>query len=149
MKFVSLDEAVSAGYLENWYIDSVASDRDPVWTEKHIEELTEDFIVIPKEALKKGVVLEIGVDLAKEEPKKPVNEPKVTMCRAWGMQMEIAKEVAREAIEALGLEDRDLVQINVRADMIVGGVVAEITERVDDTVRNYSYVSKKVGWNFK
>lgn len=33
--------------------------------------------------------------------------------------------------------------------MIVGGVVAEITERVDDTVRNYSYVSKKVGWNFK
>ena len=68
MKFVSLDEAVSAGYLENWYIDSVASDRDPVWTEKHIEELIEDFIVIPKEALKKGVVLEMGVDLAKEEP---------------------------------------------------------------------------------
>ena len=68
MKFVSLDEAVSAGYLENWYIDSVASDRDPVWTEKHIEELIEDFIVIPKEALKKGIVLETGVDLANEEP---------------------------------------------------------------------------------
>ena len=68
MKFVSLDEAVSAGYLENWYIDRVASDREPVWTENHIEELIEDFIVIPKEALKKGVVLEMGVDLAKEEP---------------------------------------------------------------------------------
>ena len=68
MKFVSLDEAVSAVYLESWYIDSVASDRDAVWTEKHIEELIEDFIVIPKEALKKGIVLETGVDLANEEP---------------------------------------------------------------------------------
>ena len=86
MKFVSLDEAVSAGYLENWYIDSVASDRDPVWTEKHIEELIEDFIVIPKEALKKGIVLETGVDLANEEPVSKRLRDDVVMVDECGME---------------------------------------------------------------
>lgn len=41
-------EAVDYGYLHNWFIDSVGAE-EPVWTEAHIEELLEGFIVIPKE----------------------------------------------------------------------------------------------------
>ena len=45
--------AVGSGYLEDWYIHSLAEYADeklnePRWTEAHIEELTNDFIVIPK-----------------------------------------------------------------------------------------------------
>lgn len=40
-------EAVDYGYLHNWFIDSVGTE-EPVWTEAHIKELLEDFIVIPK-----------------------------------------------------------------------------------------------------
>lgn len=34
--------------LTDWYINSVSSDDTPVWTEEHIEELLNDFYVIPK-----------------------------------------------------------------------------------------------------
>lgn len=102
------------------------------------------------DAREAGTAIDDVISILKGMKSKPVkSKPKVTLCRAWGMNMNIAKLVAHEAIKALGLEDRDLVQINVRASMVAGGVVAEITERVDDTVRNYSYVSKKVNWNFK
>lgn len=42
-----LKEAVDESYLLDWYISSVMDD-EPVWTEKHIEELCHDFYVIPK-----------------------------------------------------------------------------------------------------
>lgn len=44
------DENVSVGeaYLTDWYIHSIDNEKDPVWTEKHIQELCNDFILIPK-----------------------------------------------------------------------------------------------------
>lgn len=40
-------EAVDYGYLADWYIISVTNDL-PVWTEEHIEELFNDFYLVPK-----------------------------------------------------------------------------------------------------
>ena len=53
-EYIDKNEAVGEGYLADWYIHSVAEYDDeklnePRWTEKHIEELTQDFIVIPKD----------------------------------------------------------------------------------------------------
>lgn len=42
------EKAVDEGYLYDWYIHSVTDD-EPIWTEAHIEELFNDFILIPKE----------------------------------------------------------------------------------------------------
>lgn len=36
--------------MEDWFINSVDY-SEPIWTEKHIEELNEDFIVIPRESV--------------------------------------------------------------------------------------------------
>lgn len=55
IKSISVDE----GYLEDWYIYSVCPvEKDkqndiPEWTEGHIKELCNDFIIIPKESLEK------------------------------------------------------------------------------------------------
>ena len=49
---VDLSEAVDEGYLSDWYISSVSEDDPPVWTDEHIEELCNDFYVIPKEVKK-------------------------------------------------------------------------------------------------
>ena len=53
-EYIDKNEAVGEGYLADWYIHSVAEYDDeklnePRWTEKHIEELTQDFIVVPKD----------------------------------------------------------------------------------------------------
>ena len=39
---------VNIGFLYDWYINSVGNES-PVWTEEHIDELFEDFYLIPKE----------------------------------------------------------------------------------------------------
>lgn len=44
------DVSVSEGYLQDWYQASV-DDSPPVWTDDHIEELYNDFYLIPKEAV--------------------------------------------------------------------------------------------------
>ena len=41
-------ESVDYGYLADWYIRSVMND-DPVWTEDHIDELFNDFYLVPKD----------------------------------------------------------------------------------------------------
>ena len=41
------NKAVDHGYLCDWFIHSVGAE-EPVWTEDHIDELLENFIVIPK-----------------------------------------------------------------------------------------------------
>ncbi len=53
-EYIDKSAEVYSGYLTDWYINSVAEYDDeklnePRWTEKHIEELTNDFIVIPKD----------------------------------------------------------------------------------------------------
>ena len=42
-------EPVDIGYLYDWYIYSTYG--EPTWTEEHIKELFEDFILIPKNNL--------------------------------------------------------------------------------------------------
>ena len=39
---------VSRGVLFDWYISSVG-DEEPVWTEEHLDELFNDFYLIPRE----------------------------------------------------------------------------------------------------
>lgn len=48
-KYFDADTAYDSGILHNWYIDSVSGDDEPVWTDEHIDELMNDFYVIPKE----------------------------------------------------------------------------------------------------
>ena len=40
--------AVDMGYLQDWYQNSIDATQEPVWTDKHLEELFEDFWLIPK-----------------------------------------------------------------------------------------------------
>lgn len=40
--------AVSIAYLQNWYQDSIDETKEPIWTDKHLEELVNDFYLIPK-----------------------------------------------------------------------------------------------------
>ena len=47
-EYIRREEAVDDGYLSDWYIASVG-DESPVWTDEHIEELLNDFIVFPKD----------------------------------------------------------------------------------------------------
>ena len=47
-EYISKQAAVDAGYLSDWYISSVG-DEPPAWTDAHIDELLNDFIVIPKD----------------------------------------------------------------------------------------------------
>lgn len=52
MKFIDLDDSWGEGILQDWYIHSVNPDDKPQWTDEHIEELCNDFYVIPKETTK-------------------------------------------------------------------------------------------------
>lgn len=45
---LDVNDAMDEGTLQNWYIDSVASDDIPIWTDEHIAELVTDFYVFPK-----------------------------------------------------------------------------------------------------
>ena len=41
------EQAVDFSHLHKWFIDSVGTE-EPVWTDEHIEELLDGFIVVPK-----------------------------------------------------------------------------------------------------
>ena len=47
-KYLDSDTAYNAGTLSDWYISSV-DDSGPIWTDAHIDELVNDFYVIPKD----------------------------------------------------------------------------------------------------
>lgn len=51
MKFIDVDNSWGKGILYDWYIHSVSPMDKPQWTEEHIEELCNDFYVIPKETI--------------------------------------------------------------------------------------------------
>lgn len=48
-KYVYLNKEIDKEILIDWYINS--TDEDTIWTEKHIDELLEDFVLIPKSSL--------------------------------------------------------------------------------------------------
>lgn len=43
------DNSLDFNYLYAWYIKSVDNTETPVWTDEHIDELLNDFYIIPKE----------------------------------------------------------------------------------------------------
>lgn len=43
------NDIMSKDELTNWFIDSVSTNEEPIWTEKHINELVDNFYVIPKD----------------------------------------------------------------------------------------------------
>lgn len=47
------NEPVGRDYLSDWYIHSVSEDDTPVWTEDHLDELFNDFILIPRDTSNK------------------------------------------------------------------------------------------------
>lgn len=53
--FINFDAAYDIDSLTCWYISSVGAES-PVWTDKHIEELLNDFYVIPKDTPAADVV---------------------------------------------------------------------------------------------
>lgn len=49
-KFID-DHAIDTGYLYDWYQQSIDTTIPPVWTDEHIEEVSNDFYLIPKEII--------------------------------------------------------------------------------------------------
>lgn len=54
-KYIDVDKSYDTATLTDWYINSVM-DEPPVWTEEHLEELLNDFYVIPKDTPAADVV---------------------------------------------------------------------------------------------
>ena len=54
-EYIDLETAYDMDTLEDWYINSVSDNDTPVWTEEHLEELLNDFYVIPKDTPKADV----------------------------------------------------------------------------------------------
>ena len=48
-RLVDLEKAMDESTLYDWYVTSVTQEDTPVWTGEHIEELLNDFYVIPKD----------------------------------------------------------------------------------------------------
>ena len=45
--YINTEEAYGIGILTDWYINSVSDQDEPKWTPEHLEELLNDFYVIP------------------------------------------------------------------------------------------------------
>lgn len=50
MKYVDINLAWDIGTLMDWYMNSVDNTIPPIWTGEHLEELLEDFYLIPKDS---------------------------------------------------------------------------------------------------
>ena len=48
-RLVDFEKAMDESTLYDWYITSVSQKDEPVWTYRHIEELLNDFYIIPKD----------------------------------------------------------------------------------------------------
>jgi hypothetical protein len=48
-RLVDLEKAMDKSTLYDWYVTSVKQKDTPVWTGEHIEELWNDFYIIPKD----------------------------------------------------------------------------------------------------
>lgn len=48
-RLVDLEKAMDKSTLYDWYVTSVKQKDTPVWTGEHIEELLNDFYIIPKD----------------------------------------------------------------------------------------------------
>lgn len=56
VRYIDADKQVGIGYLSDWYQSSIDDTKPPIWTDEHLEELANDFIVIPKDTPTADVV---------------------------------------------------------------------------------------------
>ena len=75
-EYIDLETAYDMDTLEDWYINSVSDNDTPVWTEEHLEELLNDFYVIPKDTP--------AADVAPVKHGHWINENFYTHCSACG-----------------------------------------------------------------
>lgn len=47
--YIDIDKAVGMGYLSDWYQNSIDDTKPPIWTDDHIYELVNDFLIIPND----------------------------------------------------------------------------------------------------
>jgi predicted RNA-binding Zn-ribbon protein involved in translation (DUF1610 family) len=89
-EYISLDTAYDIGTLEDWYINSVSQDDTPVWTEEHLEELFNDFYVIPKDTLIADVTpIRHGHWIDKPYPNYPAHD--IRYCSECGWNIHKSK----------------------------------------------------------
>lgn len=91
-EYLDKSTAVDEGHLIDWYINSVAEYDDeklnePRWTEAHIEELTNDFIVIPKDTPAADIVPVIKCKECKYFGDAKINKKGYLICPASGMEI--------------------------------------------------------------
>ena len=55
-RYIDANESVDIGYLSDWYQNSIDDTKPPIWTDEHLEELLNDFIVIPNDTPTADVV---------------------------------------------------------------------------------------------
>lgn len=48
-EYINCEDAYDYQTLKDWYINSIDSTISPVWTGEHLEELLNDFYIIPKD----------------------------------------------------------------------------------------------------
>lgn len=54
-EYINCEYAYDYNTLVDWFINSVSDTDKPIWTKKHLEELFNDFYVIPKDTPKADV----------------------------------------------------------------------------------------------
>ena len=54
--YIDIDKAVGIGYLSDWYQNSIDDTKPPIWTDEHIYELVNDFLIIPNDTPTADVV---------------------------------------------------------------------------------------------
>lgn len=55
-RYIDADKTVDLGYLADWYQNSIDDTIAPIWTDEHLMELLNDFIVIPNDTPTADVV---------------------------------------------------------------------------------------------
>lgn len=76
MRLIDANKQVDEGFLQDWYIHSVLDTDEPKWTDEHISELCNDFVIIPKESAKTAYDVDKVVEEIKANAKK-MSEAKV------------------------------------------------------------------------
>ena len=93
-EYIDLETVYDMDTLEDWYINSVSDNDTPVWTEEHLEELLNDFYVIPKDTP--------AADVAHVRHGAWANEETAVTCTACGRSYDTDFEIKRNVILSFG-----------------------------------------------
>ncbi len=93
-EYIDKDAAVDEGYLQDWYINSVVGGAEPVWTEAHIEELANDFVVIPNDTPAADVAPVVHVAFTSITTRKRRRDERTEQLEA-GVQCLLRAEIIR------------------------------------------------------